>query len=174
VDPKDAETAARRVELERVVKRFDRAHAIVKAIEDNDPPDELSVRLPLIRAQLASESGQRPQAVAALLAVPKDAPAYLDARLQAADILREDGKVAEAEKRSPRATSSRARAIAPTWSWRWRARSSTSARAIRPARRAASTRRSRDTPATRGSCSRSRRSRSGAGSGGAPSSSPTR
>lgn len=97
-DPKDGESLLKRVELERVAKRHDRALALLKTVEQSEAADELKVRLPLMRAQLLADQGKRAEAVTGLLAIAKNAPTRLEARLQAAEILREDGKGAEAAR----------------------------------------------------------------------------
>jgi tetratricopeptide (TPR) repeat protein len=98
IDPKDGDALARRLELERVTKRYDRALALLKTTEQTDAADDVKARLPLLRAQVLADQGKRTEAVAALLAVGKEATGRLEARLQAAEILREDGKGAEAAK----------------------------------------------------------------------------
>jgi len=98
IDPKDTEALGKRLELERVTKRYDRALALLKTVEQSDAPDEVKARLPLLRAQVLADQGKRGEAVAGLLAVGKEANGRLEARLQAAEILREDGKAAEAAK----------------------------------------------------------------------------
>jgi len=98
VDPKDGESVLKSLELELVAKRHDRALALLKTVEQSDASDEVKVRLPLMRAQLLADQGKRAEAVAGLLAIGKEAPTRLEARLQAAEILREDGKGAEAAR----------------------------------------------------------------------------
>jgi Tfp pilus assembly protein PilF len=98
VDPKDGETILKRLELERISKRYDRALALLKTVEQSEAADDVKGRVPLLRAQILADQGKRAEAVAGLLAVGKEAPTRLEARLQAAEILREDGKGAEAAK----------------------------------------------------------------------------
>lgn len=98
IDPKDGDALGKRLELERTAKRYDRALALLKAAEQGDVPDELKARLPLLRAQVLADQGKRTEAVQSLLGVGKEATGRLEARLQAAEILREDGKGAEAAR----------------------------------------------------------------------------
>jgi tetratricopeptide (TPR) repeat protein len=98
IDPKDGEALGKRLELERLTKRYDRALSLIKSAEQSDAQDEVKARLPLLRAQVLADQGKRSEAVASLLAVGKDATGRLEARLQAAEILREDGQGAEAAR----------------------------------------------------------------------------
>jgi tetratricopeptide (TPR) repeat protein len=98
LDPKDNEALGKRLELERVTKRHDRALAMLKTVEQSDASEEIKARLPLLRAQVLADAGKRDQAVSSLLAIGKEATGRLEARLQAAELLREDGKGAEAAR----------------------------------------------------------------------------
>lgn len=98
IDPKDADAVAARMELERVARRPDRSQALLKTVEASDPPEPLKARLPLLRAQVLADQGKRAEAVAGLLAIPRESRLRLEARLYAAELLREDGKAAEAAR----------------------------------------------------------------------------
>jgi tetratricopeptide (TPR) repeat protein len=98
IDPKDGEALAKRLELERATKRYDRAMALLKATEQSDAAEEVKARVPLLRAQVLADQGKRADAVAGLMTVGKEATGRLEARLLAAEILREDGKGAEAAR----------------------------------------------------------------------------
>jgi Tfp pilus assembly protein PilF len=98
LDPKDGDAVIKRLELERVAKRHDRALALLRSVEQAEPTDDMKARLPLLRAQIQADQGKRAEAVAGLLAVGKESTGRLEARLQAAEILREDGKAAEAAR----------------------------------------------------------------------------
>ena len=98
VDPKDGDAVGKRLELERTAKRYERALSLLKTVEQSDAPDELKARVPLLRAQVLTDQGKHAEAVSGLLAIAKGVTGRLEARLQAAEILREDGKGAEAAK----------------------------------------------------------------------------
>ncbi len=95
-----------RVSLERAVGRFERALAIIDdAARDNKAaptggdkeqgPSWLA-ELALERATILVELGRRAEGIAALLAVPKNAPTFVEARLRLVPILVKDGRAAEA------------------------------------------------------------------------------
>jgi tetratricopeptide (TPR) repeat protein len=96
VDVKDLEPLVRRVELERVSKQFARAHGLLDRAAQGEVPEEIKSRLPLLRAQVLADEGKHPEAVKTLMAIGKEEPAFFDGRLQAAELLREDGKLDEA------------------------------------------------------------------------------
>jgi Tfp pilus assembly protein PilF len=98
LDPRDADAVGRRIDLERMARRFERARAQIDAVESGDPSDEVKVRLPLLRAQILSDEGKKAQGAKALLAIGKEVPGFLERRLLAAELLREDGKAAEAAR----------------------------------------------------------------------------
>jgi tetratricopeptide (TPR) repeat protein len=98
VDLRELDSLAKRVELLRVTKQFTQARALVEAAALGDPPEEIKVRLPLLRAQVLADEGKHAEAVKILLAIGKDEPAFFEGRLQAAEILREEGKTAEAAR----------------------------------------------------------------------------
>jgi tetratricopeptide (TPR) repeat protein len=98
LDVRDLDSLVKRVELARVTKQFARASASLDAASQGDPPDEIKIRLPILRAQVLADGGNRPDAVKSLLAIGKDEPAFFDGRLQAAELLREDGKTDEAAR----------------------------------------------------------------------------
>lgn len=81
--------------IERTVKRPDRAKALAeKAQTMGSAPGRVAI---LIAAALA-EAGQRAPAVTKYLSVPGDAPEFVEARLRAAELLRDDGNTDEAAK----------------------------------------------------------------------------
>jgi tetratricopeptide (TPR) repeat protein len=81
--------------IERTVKRPDRAKALAeRALALGSAPGRVAI---LIGAAL-DESGQRAAAVAKYLSVTADAAEYVEARLRAAELLRDDGKTDEAAK----------------------------------------------------------------------------
>ena len=81
--------------IERIVKRPDRAKALAERAQAlGSTPGRVAI---LVAAAL-SESGQRPAAVTKYLSVPADAAEYVEARLFAAELLRDDGKTDEAAK----------------------------------------------------------------------------
>jgi tetratricopeptide (TPR) repeat protein len=98
VDPRDGDAVAKRVELERAAKRPERALAILDSAARSEPSNELKARLPLLRAQVLADAGKRGEAVAGLLAIGKNEDSHLEARLEASQLLREDGKGAEAAR----------------------------------------------------------------------------
>jgi len=79
--------------VERAAKRPDRARAMAeKALKLGAPAG----RAAILSAQALADQGQRPAAVAMYLSVPLDAPEAAEARLRAAELLRDDGKYDEA------------------------------------------------------------------------------
>jgi tetratricopeptide (TPR) repeat protein len=80
--------------LERAVKRPDRALELAeRAAKLGAAP----ARVTLLRADALVDKGDRAGGVKLLLGVPDDAPEYVEARLRAAEVLREDHKLDEAE-----------------------------------------------------------------------------
>jgi Tfp pilus assembly protein PilF len=98
LDGRDVEPLAKRIDLLRVVKQYGRAHALLDMAAQGEPPEEVRVRLPLLRAQVLADEGKRPEAVRTLLAIDKEDAAHFEARLQAAELLREDGKTDQAAR----------------------------------------------------------------------------
>jgi tetratricopeptide (TPR) repeat protein len=94
----DGETIAGRIELERSAKRWDRALHLVARAQALPIPEHEKVRLVLAKAALLKEQNQGPAALATLLAVGKSSPLYFEARLRAAELERDAGKLAEAAR----------------------------------------------------------------------------
>ena len=94
----DAESLDARIELERSARRLDRALALLARGRALDIPEARKARLSFTEAALLKEQGKTDAAVAALMKVGKDSPLYLEARLRVAELLRESGKLAEAER----------------------------------------------------------------------------
>jgi tetratricopeptide (TPR) repeat protein len=94
----DAEGLAGAVELERSAHQLDRALALVKKAQEAGVSDDAKTRLTLTTAALLKEKGQSEPAVATLLGVDKRSSLFFEARLRAAELLREAGKTAEAER----------------------------------------------------------------------------
>ncbi len=79
--------------VERAAKRPDRARAMAeKALKLGAPAG----RAAILGAQALADQGQRAAAVTTYLGVPLDAPEAAEARLRAAELLRDDGKYDEA------------------------------------------------------------------------------
>jgi Tfp pilus assembly protein PilF len=94
----DADTIGGRIELERSAHRLDRALHLVMRAEELGLSEEAKNRLELSRAALLKEQGKSQAATAALLALGKDAPLFFEARLRAAERLRDAGKLADATR----------------------------------------------------------------------------
>ena len=94
----DGETIDARVELERSAHRFDRALLLLARARDLDIGEEQRQRFSLTRAALLKEQGKTKEALATLLAVDKSTPLYFEARLRAAELLRDSGKFADASR----------------------------------------------------------------------------
>jgi Tfp pilus assembly protein PilF len=97
-DLRELDSLVKRVDLVRVTKQFARAHALIEAAAQGDPPEEVRARLSILRAQVLSDEGKRSEAVKTLLAIGKTEPAFFDGRLQAAELLREDSQLNEAAR----------------------------------------------------------------------------
>ncbi len=79
--------------VERAAKRPDRARAMAeKALKLGAPAG----RAAILSAQALADQGQRAAAVTTYLSVPLDGPEAAEARLRAAELLRDDGKYDEA------------------------------------------------------------------------------
>jgi tetratricopeptide (TPR) repeat protein len=79
--------------VERAAKRPDRARAMAeKALKLGAPAG----RAAILSAQALADQGLRPAAITTYLGVPLDAPEAAEARLRAAELLREDGKYDDA------------------------------------------------------------------------------
>ncbi len=94
----DPDTLAGNIEIERSAQRLERALALVKKALDAGVSDDAKTRLALTAAALLKEQGHGEKAVATLLAVPKTSPLFFEARVRAAELLREDGKISEAAR----------------------------------------------------------------------------
>ena len=100
----DAETIGARVGIERSARRFDRALALLDRARALGIPDNEKSRLSLTRAAILKEQGKTQEAIDTLLALPRSSPLYFEARLRAADLLRDAGKLAEAARTVEAAT----------------------------------------------------------------------
>jgi Tfp pilus assembly protein PilF len=94
----DPESLAGSIELERSAHRLDRALALVKKAQEAGISDDAKTRLTLTAAALRKELDQSDEALAILVAVPKTSPLFFEARLRATELLREQGKTAEAAR----------------------------------------------------------------------------
>jgi len=94
----DAETLTARVALERSARRLDRALALLARAQETGIAGTEKNRLALLQAPLLKEKGKPDEALAILLKVGKDSPLFFEARLRAAELLRESGKTAEASR----------------------------------------------------------------------------
>jgi hypothetical protein len=94
----DPETLRGSIELERSAHRLERALALVKKAQEAGVSDDAKTRLVLTAAGLLKEQGRGAEAVATLVAVPKTSPLFFEARLRAAELLRDEGKTTEAAR----------------------------------------------------------------------------
>ena len=94
----DPESLAGSIELQRSAHLLDRALALVKKAQEAGISDDAKARLTLTAAALLKELDQSDEALATLVAVPKTSPLFFEARLRAAELLREQGKTAEAAR----------------------------------------------------------------------------
>lgn len=94
----DQETIAGRIDLERSARRLDGALALLARAREQGIAEDEKTRLALVRAAILKEQGKTALALAALLEVEKSSPLFFEARLRAAELLREDGKPAEAAR----------------------------------------------------------------------------
>jgi Tfp pilus assembly protein PilF len=85
-----------RIELERVVKRHDRALALLAGRIAATTAPEARARLELGRAELLEDQGRKDEALLVLRAIPAEAAVAGVARLRAAALLRDLGRTAEA------------------------------------------------------------------------------
>jgi tetratricopeptide (TPR) repeat protein len=91
----DADGLALASALERTVKRPERATALAeRAASLGAAPTRVAV----LRAEALIEKGDHARGVKLLLGVAADAPEYLEARLRAAEVLRDDRKLGEADQ----------------------------------------------------------------------------
>jgi tetratricopeptide (TPR) repeat protein len=94
----DADTLAMASELERIVERPDRAMSFAERAEKAGATPG---RVAILKAEAtAAKAGKddRAAAVKLLLTVPASAPEHVEARLRAAELLRDDGRFIEAER----------------------------------------------------------------------------
>lgn len=84
------------IELERLVKRHDRALALLAQRSAATSDAQTRARLELARAELLEDQGKKDEALAVLRAVPAEAAVAGTARLRAAGLLRDAGRTAEA------------------------------------------------------------------------------
>lgn len=107
----DADTLISASEIERVVERPDRARAFADRAEKAGAS---AGRVAILRAEvLAAQGGKskeadRAAAVKLLLGVAPDAAEHVEARLRAAELLRDDGRLIEAERALTEATPAKA------------------------------------------------------------------
>ena len=91
-DPKSLEEGSR---IERAAKRWDRAQALAnRALRAGTSAG----RVALLVGAAQADSGNRPAAVMSYLSVQPEGADYLEARLRAAELLRDEGKTDEAGK----------------------------------------------------------------------------
>lgn len=92
----DAENLVARVELERAARRFSQGLGLLARAGELGIPENQKTRLPLLRATLLKDLDKAGDALAVLMKVGKDSPLYFEARLRAAELLRQSGKSDEA------------------------------------------------------------------------------
>ncbi len=94
----DAESLGGRVELERSARRLDRALALLARARALGIAENQKTRLSLTQAAILKEQGKSDEALAVLMKVGKTSPLYFEARLRAAELLRDTHKAAEATR----------------------------------------------------------------------------
>jgi len=94
----DGETIAARVELERSARRLDRALLLLAQARNLGIAEDEKTRLSLTQAALLKEQSKADEALAVLMKVGKDSPLHFEARLRAAELLRDAGKFADAAR----------------------------------------------------------------------------
>ncbi len=94
----DAESLGGRIELERSAGRLDRALALLARARNLGIPENQKTRLSLAQAAILKEQGKSDEALAVLMKVDKTSPLYFEARLRAAELLRDTHKAAEATR----------------------------------------------------------------------------
>jgi len=92
----DADSLVGRVELERSARRFDRGLALLSHAAELGISENPKTRIPFLRAALLKDLDKSDEALATLMKVGKDSPLYFEARLRAAEFLRQAGKSDEA------------------------------------------------------------------------------
>lgn len=90
----DADSLAQASELERVVERPDRALAFAARAEK---AGATAGRVAILKGEALAAKGDRAAAVKLLLGVTPDAAEHVEARLRAAELLRDDNRLVEAE-----------------------------------------------------------------------------
>jgi tetratricopeptide (TPR) repeat protein len=86
------------IELERSARRLDRALALISRAQAAGISDDAKTRLSLTAAALQKEQGRADAAKTTLLEVAKGSPLYFEARLRAAELLRDAGQTSEAAR----------------------------------------------------------------------------
>jgi tetratricopeptide (TPR) repeat protein len=91
----DADTLAVASQLERTIKRYDRALDLAERARGlGAPPGRVAV----LAGEALAAKGDHAAALARYLAVSREASEYVDARLHAGELLRDDGKTDEAAR----------------------------------------------------------------------------
>ena len=88
----DADSLAARVELERSARRFARGLALLSRGAEMGIAETPKTKIALLRAGLLKDLDRNDDALTVLLNVNKSSPLFLEARLRAAELLRESGK----------------------------------------------------------------------------------
>ena len=94
----DMEGLSGAIELERSARRLGRALALVGKAQAAGISDDAKTRLSLTAAALQKEQGRVDAAKVTLLEVAKGSPLYFEARLRAAELLRDEGQTSEAAR----------------------------------------------------------------------------
>jgi Tfp pilus assembly protein PilF len=94
----DANTLGLQVDLERSAKRLDRALALLDRAHELGISEGPKTHLALTRAALLKEKGEPEAALAVLNKVTAKSPLFFEARLRAADLLRDAGKPEQAKR----------------------------------------------------------------------------
>jgi tetratricopeptide (TPR) repeat protein len=110
-DAGDSDTLATASAFERTVKRPERAVALIERASKLGLP---AGRRALLLAAAALAKDDKAGAVAAYMTVDKRDPSFFDARLRAAEVLREQGKIDDAERALNEAAPAVAQADTPT------------------------------------------------------------
>jgi tetratricopeptide (TPR) repeat protein len=92
----DEESLAAHVELERSARRFERALALLARGAEAGIVESPKNPISLLRAGILQAQGKSQEALGVLRGVDKRSPLFFEARLRAAEILRESGKTDEA------------------------------------------------------------------------------
>lgn len=92
----DAENLVGRVELERSARRFAQGLTLLARAGELGISESQKTRIPLLRATLLKDLDKSDDALAVLMKVGKDSPLYFEARVRAAELLRQTGKSDEA------------------------------------------------------------------------------